>query len=204
MIEPIDTADGDRRSRLVEAFSKAAGEHGYPHIDIAAVASEAGLSAADFEQQFTSVEQALIAAQEQFFERLWIDIEGACAGADGWPEKVRDSVGAVVDSLVEASAIARVFAIEAPGASFAAAERQFAALNRLAGVLRAGRSHYPHAAILADSTERALIGGTVSIVCEHLLAEDPQAIPHLRSQLVELLLSPYLGGEEAHRVAMEA
>ena len=107
----------------------------------------------------------------------------------------------MVSSLAEASAVARVFAIEAPGISFAAAERQFAALDRLATLLRDGRSLYREAAELPELTERTLIGGVVSIVTEHLLAEDAQAIPDLRPQLVEVLLIPYLGPEQARAVA---
>lgn len=196
-----DATDIDERARLVAAFSKAAGEQGYSRLDIATVVRYAGLSADDFYQQFTGVEQALVAAQEVFLKRLWLDIEGACEAAGEWPDKVRAAVAAVIDSLVEASALARVFAIEAPGASFAAAEGQFTALDRLATLMRDGRRLYPRAATLPDSTERALVGGTVSIVCQHLLAEDPKAIPCLREQLVEVLLSPYLGQEEARRVA---
>jgi hypothetical protein len=191
----------EQRSRLVDAFSKAASEQGYARLEISTVTRYAGLSAADFDAQFASVESALVAAQAAFLERLWLDIQAACEAAETWPDKVRDSVGAVIDSLVEASAIARVFAIEAPGASFAAAEGQFAALDMIAERLRDGRRLYPRAAGLPASTERALIGGGVSIIAEHLLAEDPSAIPHLRAQLVELLLSPYLGEEEARRVA---
>jgi AcrR family transcriptional regulator len=199
--EMTDATDIDERSRFVAAFSKAAGEQGYSRLDIATVARYAGVPTEGFHEQFASVEQALVAAQEVFLKRLWLDIESACEGVGEWPQKVRASVAAVIDSLVEASAIARVFAIEAPGASFAAAERQFSALDRLATLLRDGRRLYPRAATLPDSTERALVGGTVSIVCQHLLAEDPQAIPRLQAQLVEVLLSPYLGEEEARRVA---
>jgi AcrR family transcriptional regulator len=201
MTETPHTAGLDHRSRLVAAFSKATGEHGYAHVDIDVVVRYAGLCAADFDKQFAGTEQALLAAQEAFLGRLWLDIESACEGAGAWPEKVRDSVIAVTQSLVETSGVGRVFAIEAPGASLAAAERQFAALNRLAARLRSGRKFYPRAADLPETTERVLLGGTVSIVCEHLLAEDPQAIPRLRSQLVELLLSPYVGDEEARRLA---
>lgn len=201
MTEITHTAELDERARLVAAFSKAVGEHGYAHVEIDVVVRYAGLGADDFDKQFAGVEQALLAAQESFLGGLWLDIESACEGAGSWPEKVRDSVAAVIDSLVEASALARVFAIEAPAASLAAAERQFAALNRLATLLGGGRKLYPRAAELPDSTERALLGGIVSIVCEHLLAEDPQAIPRLRTQLVELLLGPYLGEEGARRAA---
>lgn len=110
-------------------------------------------------------------------------------------------VAAVVGSLVEASSLARVFAIEGPGASLAAAERQFAALDRLAELLAEGRRHYPRAARMPPITERALIGGAVSVVSEYLLAEDPQTITTLQAQLVEVLLSPYLGSEQARSIA---
>lgn len=194
------TADNDR-TRLVAAFSKAVGEQGYARLDIATVARYAGVPVERFHEHFESPEHALVAAQEVFLRRLWLDLAGACEGVVEWPLKVRAAVGAVVSSLVEASSIARVFAIEAPGASLAAAERQFAALDRLATLLAEGRRLRPQAPSMPESTERALIGGTVSIVCEHLLAEDAQAIPRLQSQLVEVLLSPYLGEEEARRVA---
>jgi|SRR6476620_2481413 len=201
MTESAHTAALDRRSRLVVAFAKATGERGYADVDVEVVARYAGLRAEDFHKEFAGVEEALLAAQEAFLGRLWLDVKGACEEARAWPEKVRDSVTAVTESLVETSAVARVFAIEAPGASLAAAERQFAALDHLAARLRRGRKFYPRAAELPETTERALLGGTVSIVCEQLLAEDPQAIPRLRSQLVELLLSPYVGDEEARRFA---
>jgi AcrR family transcriptional regulator len=203
MTDTMYIADADQRSRIVSAFSKAAGEQGYSRLDITIVARYAGVSTEEFHQQFGSVEQALVAAQEVFLNRLWLEIQAACKAAGDWPHKVRDSVTAVTDSLVEGSAIARVFAIEAPGASLAAAERQFSALDHLAGLLSRGRQIYPQAASLPASTERALIGGTVSIVSEHLLAEDPRAIPRLRAQLIELLLSPYLDEDEARRVAAD-
>jgi AcrR family transcriptional regulator len=192
----------DQRPRLVAAFSKAAGEHGYARVDVDVVVRYAGLSAADFYREFAGVEQALLAAQEAYLGRLWLDIEGACEGAEVWPEKIRDSVTAVTESLVETSAVARVFAVEAPGASLAAAERQFAALDSLAVRMQRGRRFYPRAADLPEMTERALLGGAVSIVCEYLLAENPRAIPRMRSHLVELLLRPYVGDEEARRLAV--
>jgi AcrR family transcriptional regulator len=195
------TIDPDERSRLIAAFSKAVGEQGYSRLRIETVARYAGVSVDRFHEHFSGTEQALVAAQEVFLKRLWLDVEAACGSRSSWPDRISAAVAAVIASLVETSATARVFAIEAPGASFAAAERQFAALAKLAGYLREGRRLYPQAASLPDSTERALLGGTVSIVCEHLLAEDPQAIPRLQPQLVEVLLSPYLGEEEARRVA---
>jgi AcrR family transcriptional regulator len=193
-------AAGDRE-RLVAAISKAAGEHGYSRLTVDQVLRYADVPKATFEAHFESTEQGLIAAQDAFFNRLWLDVVGACDPPGEWPLKVRAALGAVLSSLVEASNLARVFAVEAAAASLAAAERQFAALDQFATLLRNGRRHFPAAASLPDATERVLVGGIASVVSSHLLVEDPQAIPALKGQLVELVLIPYLGEVEARRVA---
>jgi AcrR family transcriptional regulator len=195
------TVEIDPRPRLLAAFTKLASERGYSRVEIATVCRYAGVPRTVFDEYFTSAEDALLAAQEVFLRRLWLEIEAACEAAGEWPTKIRAAVVAVIDALVESSASARVFAIEAPGASLAAASLQFSALDRLADRLREGRRRYPRAENLPDATERSLIGGTVSIVSQHLLAENASAISCLQAQLVELLLSPYLGEEQARLVA---
>jgi AcrR family transcriptional regulator len=189
------------RERLIAAVAKAAAEHGYPQLTVEQVAHYAGVSEDIFLAHFENKEQAMVAAQDSFLDRLWLDVIHACDALQEWPLKVRAGLGAVLASIAEASGLARVFAVEAAAASPAATERQFAALDRFAALLRDGRRHYPRAASLPDATERALVGGIASILSGHLLMEDPQAIPPIEGQLVELLLIPYLGEGEARRVA---
>jgi AcrR family transcriptional regulator len=193
---------GGQRELLVSAFNKAAAEHGYAQLEVEQVLRYAGVSRATFDAYFQSKEQGLVAAQDAFFERLWLDMVGACDGSAAWPLKVRAAMAAVLGSLAEASSLARVFAIEAAAVSLAAAERQFAALDRFATLLRDGRAIYPGSASLPEATERALVGGIASILSGHLLVEEPQAIPALEGELVELLLIPYLGEDEARRIAL--
>jgi AcrR family transcriptional regulator len=188
------------RERLIAAVAKAAAEHGYAKLTVEQVVHYAGVSEDVFLAHFENKEQAMVAAQDSFLDRLWLDVIHACEALHEWPLKVRAGLGAVLTSLAEASSLARVFAVEA-AASPAATERQFAALDQFATLLRDGRRHYPRAASLPDATERALVGGIASILSRHLLMEDPQAIPPMEGQLVELLLIPYLGEGEARRVA---
>lgn len=189
------------RERLVAAFGKAAAEHGYAALTVEQVVTYSGIPREIFEVHFGSKEEALVAAQDAFLERLWLDAAQACEESEEWPLRVRAGLSAILASLVEASALARVFAVEACSASLAAAERQFAALDQFADLLRRGRSGYPAAATLPDATERVLVGGIASIVSGHLLMEDTRAIPALETELVELALIPYLGVSEARRAA---
>ena len=196
----LGEAEG-QREMLVDAYAKAAAEHGYAKLEVTHVLRYAGVPRATFDAHFESKEQGLIAAQDAFLDRLWLDVTGACDTPAAWPARVRAAVGAVLSSLAEASALARVFAIEATAASLAAAERQLRALDEFATLLRDGRRHYPSAASLPDATERALVGGIASILSGHLLVEDAQAITALERQLVEFILIPYVGQGEARRVA---
>ncbi len=189
------------RARLVAAFGKAAAEHGYAALTMEQVVDYAGIPREVLEIHFESKEQGLVAAQDAFLERLWLDAAHACEESEEWPLQVRAGLTAILASLVEASALARVFAVEACSASLAAAEQQFAALDQFADLLRRGRRKYPATASLPDATERVLVGGIASIVSGHLLMEDTAAIPALETELVELVLIPYLGESEARRVA---
>jgi AcrR family transcriptional regulator len=197
----VDGPRAEERARVVAAYAKVASELGYRGLDMQRVARYAGLPLERCKEYFPTEEQGLVAAQDAFLDRLWGEVVGACRAAEDWPEGVHASLAAVLAVTVEASPLARVFMVEATAASMAAAERQYAFLGRFAGLLRNGRSRYPRAATLAPATERHLVGGAASIVCEHLLAEEPGVLPDLEPQLVEALLTPYLGATAARREA---
>lgn len=198
---PGPTEPDSERDRLIWAFSRSLAELGYKALTPAAVARTAGVPEASFEAHFATKERGLVAAQEVFLDRLWLEVIGACQLPTEWPGKVSAGLGSALDALTEASALARVFTVEATGVSLAAAERHFAALDQFASLLREGRNHYPRASSLPELAERTLIGGVASIAAAALLAEEPAALSLLRPQLTEMLLAPYLGEEEARRVA---
>lgn len=188
------------RERLIAAVSKVAAEHGYAGLTVEQVLGYADLPREIFALHFETKEQALLAAQEAFFERLWLEAAHACEERERWPEKVRSGLIAILEVVVEGSALARVFTVEAFAASFAVAERQFASLEDFARLLSRGRQFNPDAQSLPEMTERVLVGGVVSLVTGHLLREDPKSIVLLEAQLVEILLIPYVGVDEARRV----
>ncbi|MBK5218886.1 MAG: TetR/AcrR family transcriptional regulator [Thermoleophilia bacterium] len=198
----VDSGDpGGDRERLVAAISRAAGEQGYDKLTVEHVIRYAGVPLATFYEHFATTEQGLIAAQDAFLDRIWLDVLDSCEAIEGWPAKVSAAVRTIVLTLAEASALARVFAVEATAASFAAAERHYAALDRFARLLRDGRDHYPQASGLPPSAELAVVGGIASIISRHLLAEEPKALAEMEPELVELVLLPYVGLRQASRIA---
>lgn len=189
------------RGKIVTAIARAVAEYGYSQLTLEQVLSDAAVSAEGFEAQFDSLEQGLIAAQDDFLQRLRLEVASACEVDRPWPDQVRAALDAALSYLADAHALARGFVVEATAASLVASERQFAALEDFTELLREGRRLYPEAAGMPASTERALIGGIASIVCDRLLAEEHQALARLEPQFAEFLLVPYLGRAEASRFA---
>jgi AcrR family transcriptional regulator len=192
------------RERLVAAISKTAAEHGYSGLTVERVVSSSGISREVFEAYFDSCEQGLLAAQETFLERLLAEAGRACDLSEPWPYRLRAGLRAVLSSLTEGAALARVLMVEADAAGLALAERRLVALDDFARLMRNGREDHPAAATLPAVTERLLVGGVASVVGERLLREEPTATPALEAELTELLLIPYLGPEEARRVAVHS
>jgi AcrR family transcriptional regulator len=191
----------DDRERLLAALAKAAAEQGHERLSPELVSRYAGVEVATFHRHFAGVEQALGAGFDAFVDGIWAEIDGSCDGRDIWPLQVRDGLRTLIAALVETSSLARAFSIAARS-SLAANEQRLAALRQFAARLREGRRYSPRAASLPEATELMLVSGVDAILTAPLLAEEPQALPGLRPQLTELVLLPYVGPEEARRVAV--
>jgi AcrR family transcriptional regulator len=194
---------GSERDRLIAAIIRSlAEEEGYAGLTAARVSHYSGLPEATYRQHFPGRADAFIAAFDVFADRLWREIGVAREAQREWPAKVRAAIDVALTLLSQASALARVLAIEGPAvAGLPASERQFAVLESYSALLREGRDHYPAARGLPPLLERVLIGGIASIIFAHLLAEEPEAIAALAPEFTEALLAPYLGLEEARRLA---
>ena len=189
----------EERAKIVTAIAKAVAEYGYAQLTMEQVLAQAGVTPEEFEAYFPSLEQGLVAAQEDFLERLRLEVAAACDLDRAWPDNVRAALDAALAYVADANAMARAFAVEATSASLVASERHYAALEALADLLREGRRFYPGAEEMPPAIERALVGGIASIISDRLLSEEPRALIDLEPQLAEFLLLPYLGRAEASR-----
>jgi AcrR family transcriptional regulator len=190
-----------QRKRLIDAFTKVAAERGYLQTTVNEVAASAGVPRSAFYAHFADKRQCLSAAHDAFFDRLLAEAASAVDGDREWPLRVRDAVAATLEFVGETASRARFFAIEVLVAGPLIAERHASALNRVVPMLREGRVHCPAAADLPELTEPMLIGGAAFLIQSTLLAEEGLRVAQLEAELVEILLTPYVGGAEARRIA---
>ncbi len=201
-----DNGHGNResqaqRERLINAFTKIASERGWAETTVAEVAAAAGTTVDDFDRNFANLRQCLSASHDAFFSRLSAEVAGAVDDADEWPLRVRDAVAATLEFVAETATRARFFTVDALSAGPMILERETSELARVVPSMREGREHSRSAAELPQLTEEILVLGAACLLRGVLLGEDPLPLERLRTELVEVLLAPYLGPAEAARIA---
>jgi hypothetical protein len=147
-----------------------------------------------FPDDFDSAYQA---AAVRLFER----ISAACAAPVAWPLRVRNAIGTVLDLFAAEPDLGRLFVFAPYEVSGEAQLRHEANLVRLAELLRAGGEEIG-APSVPDIVEEGLIGGAIFIIGRPLRAGEPDLLPALAPELTALILTPYIGREEAERIAM--
>jgi hypothetical protein len=139
------------------------------------------------------------AAYQVASQRLFIVIERACRSQGEWALGVRAAVRAALRLLANEPALATLLLFGPFEAGEEARRLHQETVLRLTAMLSEGRELL--AADPPEVLEEGLIGGFVYVLSRALNAGEAQGLPALAPQLTELLLSPYLGREEAERIA---
>jgi AcrR family transcriptional regulator len=186
---------------LLGGAARALAKHGYPELTVEQILREAEVSRTTFYEHFSNKRDCILVAHDVAFERLSAGLRAACSAQPEWPRKVAAGVAAAVDYVTAVPEEAHLLVLDAVGTDPALASRALAATDFLVGLLRAGREQSEQAAALPDLTERALIGAITSVIASRLVSGQSDRLPEVRPQLVELVLMPYVGVEEARRLA---
>jgi hypothetical protein len=143
-------------------------------------------------------------AFEAAFARLQVRLEEACAGCVDWSDGVAAAVRAALEFAAADPAAANVLTNEALAAGQDGIARRERLLAYVGRGLIPGRSQRPDARELPPVTEHALAGGIVAIVGERLDRGRAADLPALAPEAIQFVLTPYLGPDEARRIAASA
>jgi len=132
---------------------------------------------------------------------LQVLLEMVCVGGGLWPERVSAAVRQALEFAAAEPAAASVLTNAALAQGADGLERYERLMTYLAGLLEAGRAESPHGADLPPTTERSLAGGVATIVANRVDRGRAGDLPGLAAEVVQFVLTPYLGTEEARRIA---
>lgn len=207
----------NQRLRIVAAMLQTLPRRGYPGLTIADLTREAGVSRAAFYEQFEGKEACFLATYDIAAGWLRERIELAAAApelgaaerevgrptADNeeWGARVAAGAAEALRLLGANPALAHLIAVDSFQAGPAARRRQEACLAELAAALRDGR---PGAADSPAELEELLLGGVIALIGRYVDGNRADRLPEATPELVEYLLVPYLGIEEARRIKSRA
>ena len=200
---PEEEVLAHQRERLLGATAVLFAEEGYASLTVRAVVTRAGVSRSTFYKFFDDKFDCVLAAQRRAFEALGQMIAWACAAEQDWPRGVARGVGAAIAFAARFPGEARLVLASNQVASEPALARQgLPAHERLIELLHQGSQRHPGARSPSSLAEQAAVGAAMSIVGSFLAAGEVDALAKRKADLIEIVLTPYLGGEEARRVAL--
>jgi AcrR family transcriptional regulator len=190
----------NQRARLLAGAAIAVATHGYAALTVEHVIEAAGVSRTTFYANFDNKRDCILAAHRDVFERLVALILRACATEREWARKVKAAIAAVFAFAAEAPAQVRLLTLDALATDMVIGRQVVDSNAHLAALLRDGRRHTPFGQTLPDLTEEALIGAVTAIVSGRLLDGGPESLASLEPEIVQLVLTSYLGIEEATKI----
>lgn len=183
------------------ALAEETSEKGYRAVTVADIVKRAGIARNTFYENFSSKEECFLAAQEFAMSTALERVVEAAGSLDEWPYRVRAGLGAFLRFVIEEPALSRTCMVEALSAGSASVKYYEESQQAFVSLFKLGRDVSPHGADLPETLEEALIGGVFWILYQRLTTSQLEEISELLPELVDFILTPYLGAERAHEVA---
>jgi AcrR family transcriptional regulator len=169
------------------------------------VVRRAGVTDSEFHTLFATFEECYEAAYEEGVERLSGAVATAAGGEDGWLERVRSGLVALLGFFDDHPSWARLLVRDAPVAASMSLERR----QRLQEVLARLLEHRGPAnastgspSVMPALTGELVVGGVFSVIRSSMLANEGEKLVELAPSLMAFIVASYLG-QAAARAELE-
>lgn len=194
----------NQRERLIAGLATAVAERGYRAVTITHITKEARVSRRVFYANFEDKEQCFLAAFEVVVGHIRDLAAEAVAPLAGWPERAVAAARTVLGFLASEPDLARLCLVESQGAGPTVSARFHEAVHEAVPFLRLGREERERDPPLPETTEESVIGALVMLASRKVAAGEADELEDLLPDFAEFILSPYLGAEQATRLARQA
>jgi AcrR family transcriptional regulator/DNA-binding MarR family transcriptional regulator len=187
-----------QRGRIIAAAIDVACETGAGNTTVAHIVSRAGVSRRTFYEVFQDCEDCLLAAFDGGVNRVAHCTIAAYESANGWRERMRAALVALLGLFEAEPELARFLVVETLGAGPVALRRRQQVLADVTAVVQEG-------AVEARSTgssplaAEAVVGALFSVIHDRLLDPEPPRLADLTNPLMSIVVLPFLGPATARR-----
>jgi AcrR family transcriptional regulator len=191
--EPHDNAE-----RALQALAEVVAEEGYARTSVDAVLRRAQMSATTFYANFADKEDAALAAIDSACSQVLAAVLPAFRRAPDWPNGIRAAFEALFNFLASRPALANLAMVEVYAAGLEAMQRRLEALQPLQDLIADGSGLAPEMPRIAAE---GIVGGVYTLAYRRLREGGAEALPALAPICTYITLAPFLGAEEACRIA---
>lgn len=196
-----DAVAEQQRERLFVATVELVAKRGYRDTSVDRIVEDAEISKTAFYKLYKGKEDCFLAAFDRIVEEGIEALSAAASAEEGWPEEMATGLSCLLDLIVADPPRARVALVEVQAAGPRAYRRYKDAVDKATPKLGEGRIFSKEAAALSSTLEEAILGGIIWIVHQRLVKGELDEVDSLREEMIQIALSPYLGDEEAKRLA---
>jgi len=194
----------NQRERLIAGLATAVAERGYVAVTITDITKQARVSRRVFYENFEGKEECFLAAFEVVVDHIRALAQEAIAVAEDWPRRAIAAARAVLAFFAAEPDLARLCLVESQSAGPAVAARFHEAVHDVIPYLQGGRALRRGERDLPPTTEESTIGALVMLASRKVAAGEAAQLEDLLPDFAEFILAPYLGAEEATRLARSA
>ncbi len=181
-----ETVVDSQRQRILRAVTETMASKGYVATTVADVLKVAGVSRETFYQQFTSKQDAFMAAFDTaaniLFTRTLVEAEVAVGEPSEPLDRFDRALGAYLDGLVDQPALARTFLVEVYAAGPEALARRTDLQHRVVDLMVERLGFGEDRRFACD----LLVAGTAALVTPLLVSGDLEAVRALRQPLMNV------------------
>jgi AcrR family transcriptional regulator len=191
------------RERILDAVANLTAAQGYATLKVGDIAEQAGVSMRTFYEQFAGKEDAFLVAHEVGHRKGLAITERAYASAPDWPTGVRQGIAALFDFLATEPAFTHMALTDALIATSRSAQRSNLAVRAIAQLFVSGPKEVPINSALLSVTLDAIAGGIFELCLSYAVQGHIGELSQLVPVATYFALAPFIGIEEAGRVATE-
>jgi AcrR family transcriptional regulator len=193
-----------QRMRILAAMAEVASERGAGSVTVAHVVARAGVSRRTFYDLFADREECFLAAFGEAIGRVGAEVIGAYEAEDGWRERMRAGLWALLEWLDAEPALAKLLVVESLAAGPRALEPRARVVRALVQAVDGGREaagtgRRASQAPLPPLTAEGVVGAVLSVIHTRLSEPKPRPLTPLLGELMSVITMPYLGQASAQK-----
>jgi AcrR family transcriptional regulator len=192
---PADVLAHNQRERLLAALASSVAEHGYNATTITQITGAASVSRRTFYEHFAGKEECFLAAYEALDTYLGGLMEEAASGESEWPDQIAAAFIALIGFLASRPNFARLYLVEAAVVGEGMAAARATTARRFIALLEPGRKFRD----VDPGIEEGLVGGIVTLLGRRVVSGDAAELDRFAPGVIEFVLAPYLGVDEARQ-----